>query len=238
MTIKIIGAGFGRTGTTSLKAALEQLGFGRCYHMQEVMRNPAHAQIWQRATEGETVDWNNLFEGYQATVDWPGCTFYQELMDAYPDAKVLLSVRDPERWYESTFGTIYQIRTALVGRMIKAIVPHIRRVYRMVDYIWADTFENRFEDRAFAIDVFNRHNEAVQAYVPSDRLLVYSVKEGWDPLCEFLGVDVPETPFPHLNDKRRIQRVIRFGPIIFIAAAVMLLLLIGQIIGWLIGTLF
>ena len=100
MNLKVIGAGFGRTGTMSLKVALEELGFDPCYHMSELFENSSHADLWNAAADGERVDWEALLGGYAATVDWPGCSFYEELMEAYPDAKVLLSVRDPERWYE------------------------------------------------------------------------------------------------------------------------------------------
>ena len=238
MTIKVIGAGFGRTGTTSLKAALEHLGFGRCYHMIEVLKKPSAAQLWQDAIDGKAVDWAHVFEGYQATVDWPGCTFYQELMEVYPDAKVLLTVRDPERWHQSAFDTIYRGRSAFVLRFLRLISPAARHTYKMVEHIWAGTFDNRFDDKAFAIDRFNRHNEAVKAYVPADRLLVFDVKEGWEPLCNFLEVDVPDRPFPHLNDKRVMQNVYRFGPVVIVAIIGVLLLLLGQVVGWLGWQLF
>jgi Sulfotransferase domain len=209
--VKVIGAGFGRTGTWSLKAALEKLGFGPCYHMTEVFAHPEHADIWSAAGRGEPADWEGVLEGYEATVDWPGCAFYEELMERHPGAKVLLSVRDPERWYESTRSTIYELtmlidssRTArlifgLISRLVfggfagrKSSLPH--------DVIWQGTFDGRFEEKAYAIEVFERHNEEVKRRVPPDRLLVYEVKEGWGPLCEFLGVPEPEVPFPHLND--------------------------------------
>jgi len=238
MSIKVIGAGFGRTGTTSLKAALEQLGFVRCYHMQEVLKNPKDAVIWQDAVDGEAVDWPHLLKGYQATVDWPGCTFYQELMEVYPDAKVLLSVRDPERWYQSARDTIYRARTTLFLQLLRMMLPAVRHTYNMIEHIWAGTFENRFDDKAFAIDVFNRHNEAVKAYVPADRLLVFDVREGWGPLCNFLGVDIPNAPFPHLNDKKVMQRAFRYGPIAILSVAGVLLLLLGLFVGWLIGMMF
>ena len=123
--MKVIGAGFGRTGTMSLKEALEELGFGPCYHAIELFENPAHAGLWEAAERGEPVDWDELLGGYEATVDWPGCTFYKDLMQAYPDAKVLLNVWDPERWYESAANTIYNIRrggTLSPMRLIMRIV--------------------------------------------------------------------------------------------------------------------
>lgn len=214
MPIKVIGAGLGRTGTLSLKAALEELGFGKCYHMTEVLAHMEDARVWDAAARGEPVDWERLFAGYQATVDWPGCSFYRELLRQYPDAKVILTVRDPERWYDSAHQTIYHVRNVFPA-WSAAVFPRMRDFRRMLDRIvWDGTFRCRFEDRSFAIDVFNRHNDQVRRDVPADRLLVYEVREGWGPLCAFLGVPVPEgKPFPHLNDaaefRARIGRGVR-----------------------------
>lgn len=144
-------------------------------------------------------------------MDWPGCSFYQELMQAYPDAKVLLSVRDPEKWYESVRSTIYPASRRAPGSlkaMMRFLVmwvflPRIRRARRMIDtIIWQGTFDGRFEDKAHALAVFNQHNEEVKQRVSPEKLLVYDVKEGWEPLCIFLGVEVPQDkPFSHLNDR-------------------------------------
>jgi hypothetical protein len=215
MPIKVIGAGLGRTGTLSLRAALEELGFARCYHMVEVLAHPEHVPVWVAAARGEAVDWDVLFRDYQATVDWPGCNFYAEYLRRYPEAKVILTVRDPERWYDSARQTIYYVRHAFPG-WVTPFFPRMRRFTRMLDrLIWDGMFQGRFEDQPHAIGVYNRHNEEVRRVVPPDRLLVYEVKEGWGPLCSFLGVPVPEgTPFPHLNDaaefRTRIQRGARF----------------------------
>ena len=223
--MKVIGAGFGRTGTMSLKEALEELGFGPCYHAIELFENPPHADLWEAAERGEPVDWEGVLGGYEATVDWPGCTFYKELMEAYPDAKVLLNVRDPERWYESAANTIYNIRrggTLSPMRLIMRIVAPCmaRGTQTMNKIVWEDTFSGRFEDRRYAIEVFNRHNEEVKEYVPADRLLVYEVKDGWKPLCEFLDVEVPEgKPFPHLNDTATFRQRRKRFMIIFAALA-------------------
>lgn len=206
MTIKVIGAGFGRTGTMSLKYALEELGFDKCYHMMEVMKNRGHAQFWYEASQGKPVQWDKVFEGYLATVDWPACTFYRDLMEQYPDAKVLLTVREPEKWYESAYTTIYQIRNGLFG-WLTPYLPTLSAMPKMVQHlIWAGTFHNRFEDKPYAIKMFNDHIAEVKRVVPPERLLVYSVKEGWEPLCGFLDVPIPQTPFPHVNKKTDIQR--------------------------------
>lgn len=219
MPLKVIGAGFGRTGTTSLKIALEELGFEHCYHMQEVMKNPSHAPFWEKALERQPVDWEIFFADYQATVDWPACTFYKELMEAFPEAKVLLSVREPNGWYESTRDTIYRIPTSFLMVLLKLLVPHLRRMYRVVQHISDDTFQGRFMDRDFAIAVFNQHNTSVMEHVPPERLLIYNVKEGWEPLCRFLEVPVPpDRPFPHLNDKLVMQRAMRYGPALILTA--------------------
>ena len=206
--IKVIGAGFGRTGTASLKGALEELGFGKCYHMQEVFAHPQHVPVWQAAADGQKVDWDALFEGFEATVDWPGCTFYKELMEHYPDAKVLLSVRDPDAWYKSASETIYQMsQRGFPASLVLRFVPRLRRFVKMVTrLIWQDTFHDRFSDRAYAISVFNEHIAEVKRTVPPEKLLVFEVKEGWEPLCRFLEVPVPDKPFPRLNDSAAFRQ--------------------------------
>lgn len=208
MALKVIGAGFGRTGTASLKRALEELGFSRCYHMQEVFPNPQHIPLWQAAADGQPVDWDQLFEGYQATVDWPGATFYKELMAKYPDAKVVLSVRDPDAWYQSTTDTIFKMsRMGYPMKLVPLFVPRLRRFIRMATtLIWKNTFHDRFADKAYAVSVFNAHIAEVKRLVPADKLLVYEVKQGWRPLCAFLEVPVPEGPFPRLNDSAAFNR--------------------------------
>ena len=234
--MKIIGAGFGRTGTSSLKVALEELGFGPCYHMTEVFAHPEHAESWDAARRGEKVDWDGFLDGYGAVVDWPACTFYEELMAKYPDAKVLLSVRDPERWYESTRNTVYELSrisvispvSRLTFRLVGLLVPAIGAVARMnTKLIWEDTFDGRFEDRDYAKSVFERHNAEVQRRVPPEKLLVYEVKDGWEPLCDFLGVEVPEGPFPRLNDTASMRRRVRAVRAVSIAVPAILALLLA-----------
>ncbi|MER7083554.1 hypothetical protein SAMN02982929_00672 [Saccharopolyspora kobensis] len=202
--VQIIGAGFGRTGTASLKAALERLGYGPCYHMFEVIAQPDRVQHWARALDGEISDWETVLGGFNSTVDWPGCTFWRELMDFYPDAKVLLTVRDPEKWYDSVHSTIYQFAQEEPedGHSFAKLRPTVERL------VWDGTFGGRFADRAHAIEVFEAHNAAVQAAVPADRLLTYRVGEGWERLCDFLGVPVPEEDFPHVNDSASIRELV------------------------------
>jgi hypothetical protein len=213
--VKVIGAGFGRTGTTSLKAALETLGFGASYRLTEVFKHPEHVAFWEAARRGERVDWEGFFSGYGVAVDWPACTFYGEIMEAFPGALVILTIRDPDRWYESVRSTIYGIRTLSAGRapmrlafaLAGLFAPGVTGIARLADEIlWEGTFDGRFEDRSYAIETYKRHNAEARRQVPPERLLVYDVKEGWAPLCDFLGVEVPDQPFPHLNDTREMRR--------------------------------
>ena len=213
--MRVIGAGFGRTGTTSLKAALEELGFGSAYHMTEVFTHPEHVDFWESARRGEAVDWRTFFAGYGVAVDWPACAFYGEMMEEFPEAAVILTLRDPERWYESTRDTIYGIHRISSGPLPLRLslvlaglfAPGVAGIVRLADEIvWKDTFGNRFEDRHHAVETFNRHNAEVRRRVPPDRLLVYDVREGWAPLCRFFDVEIPDKPFPHLNDTREMRR--------------------------------
>lgn len=196
--LKIIGAGFGRTGTSSLKAALEQIGFGPTYHMSEVFAHLDHVPRWQAAADGEAIDWEDIFGDYQSAVDWPASAFYRQLMDAYRDAKVILTVRDPEKWHQSGVNTIFPTRRWGPDEVIP---PDIRAWGKMLDdVLWNGIFEGRVLDREHAVATFKRHITEVTAAVPPEHLLVFDVREGWEPLCAFLGVPVPAEPFPRLND--------------------------------------
>lgn len=217
--LAVIGAGLGRTGTLSLKLALEKLGFGPCYHMTELMERPEDLPTWEAAARGERARWDDVFGRFGATVDWPGCAFYEDLARAYPDAKVLLTVRDPFRWYESARHTIYDMRhrtlsasplLAGLGFVFGLLDPSSARQARLVrDLVWEGTFGGRFEDRDHAISVFEEHAEEVKRKVPEERLLVFDVREGWEPLCRFLGVEVPEgEPFPHVNERGGFRRMV------------------------------
>jgi hypothetical protein len=201
--MQVIGAGFGRTGTMSLKAALERLGFGPCFHMIDLIRDPTPLPYWQAAAHGEKVDWTEALEGWESTIDWPGCTFWEEMAEIWPDAPVLLSVRDPEAWYRSCLNSIHAakemaLRGELEGNTEEA--PDPATIQMINGLIWNGTFKGRFTDKEFALEVFRRHNDDVKSKVPADRLLVYEIKQGWGPLCDFLGVEVPDEPMPHLND--------------------------------------
>lgn len=213
-TVAVIGAGFGRTGTLSLREALVRLGFGPCDHMLENFEHPERFALWREALRrkqaGKPIDWRPLLGGYRAVVDWPGAYFWKELIAAHPEARVILTVRDPDRWYESSLATIFGLRARAdesplaraAMRLLGLVMPAMRQGFETVDeVIWEGTFGGRFADRKHAVCVFGDHNREVQATVPADQLLVFDVKQGWEPLCAFLGVPVPAgEPFPHVND--------------------------------------
>jgi hypothetical protein len=212
-TLEVIGAGFGRTGTLSLYQALHRLGYFPCEKALNCNAHPERYALWlevaRRKREGQPIDWRPLLSGYRATVDWPGVYFWRELVAAHPDAKVILTVRDPDRWYDSARSTIYARYEARIATPAKRVLyglrawldPKVGHRFRTNDEtMWQGTFGGRFTDREHAIRVFEDHNREVQATVPEDRLLVYEVTQGWGPLCQFLGVPVPEgEPFPRTH---------------------------------------
>jgi hypothetical protein len=204
MALQVIGAGFGRTGTRSLKDALEMLGFAPCHHMVEVFAHPEQAAFWDRAAQGETMNWDEMFASYQSACDWPSCSFYPELMAYYPDAKVILTLRDPKSWYKSVSSTIMP---AMKKRQLdadgKPTGPGLPGIFAPL-LIGEKTFGNDLSE-AHMIEVYERHNEEVKRTVPKDRLLVFEAKDGWGPLCEFLGVKVPSAPYPNMNTTEEFQ---------------------------------
>ncbi|HEX3347232.1 MAG TPA: sulfotransferase [Acetobacteraceae bacterium] len=191
MSLKVIGVGFGRTGTLSLKLALEQLGFGPCYHMVSVIHTPGAAEHWAAAAAGRAVDWPTVFDGYQSTTDWPACDYWRELIAQWPAAKVILTLRDPDSWFRSTQETIFSningmmAQESALGRTMRAIIT--------------GNFGGDAHDRATCIAAFERHNAEIRRSIRPDQLLVFEVAEGWAPLCGFLGVPVPTEPFPRTN---------------------------------------
>ncbi len=210
MALKVIGAGFGRTGTRSLKTALEELGFDRCYHMEEVMKKPSHLKRWAEIMEGRKSDWETLFRGYQSATDWPAAAYYQDLMFAYPDAKIILTVRDPESWHGSLMNTLYQASRKF--RRFTQIIPPLHQFLTgMEKVVWQDTFHNQVEDKIHAMEVFNRHIEEVKRVVPEERLLVFDARHGWEPLCQFLNVPVPgDKPYPHKNRGAFVRQILKY----------------------------
>ena len=207
--VQVIGSGFGRTGTRSTKDALEILGFGPCYHMEEVIKRPRHATAWLARGRGESVDRRELFAGWGAAVDFPASVVWEELLEAFPDAKVLHTVRDPQDWWESTIETIATSGDR-VDPWLRRSVPAVDTPFRLNELlVWEGVFDGRIHDRAHAVAAYEAWTEHVVATVPADRLLVFDVSDGWEPLCEFLGVPVPDVPYPRRNDRAEMRRVLR-----------------------------
>ena len=212
MSLKVIGAGFGRTGTLSLKLALEQLGFGPCYHMLEVGQHPEHVAQWRQAAAAEPVDWPALFENYQATVDWPSCNYWEAQLAAFPRAKVILSERDPEAWYASIMNTIYPSSVEFQEKARQSADPAASERSAMVyEVIWDGVFGGRMDDKAHVIDRYLAHNARVKRLLPASKLLVFDPTDGWPPLCEFLSCPQPETPFPSVNSTAEFKARISEG---------------------------
>jgi Sulfotransferase domain len=208
MTLRVVGAGFGRTGTLSLKCALEELGFGPTYHMQEVMRRPSHVATWLRYARSGEVAWDDLFSDFESGVDFPVSCVWDQLAAHYPDAKVILTVRDPQAWWDSTASTIYGMHSMFPG-WVTRVVPTTGRWVEMTDaLVWDGLFDGQFANRDHAVAVFESHIARVRATCPPERLLVFDVAEGWEPLCAFLEVPLPSTPFPRLNDAKTVRRLI------------------------------
>lgn len=208
MTLKIIGAGLGRTGTASLREALNSLGYP-CYHMFELAFNAerrADVDFWQGLKPGpmaETPDWNRVFAGYRAVLDYPACFFWRQLMAAYPEAKVVLT-RHPggsEAWYDSTAATLY------ADAHSDKASDFGQRLNRMLDtHVWQGFFGGRFEDRTEAIARYEAHNRAVEEGVPAERLVVFTPDQGWEPICAALDAPVPDRPFPATNSRAEMSR--------------------------------
>jgi hypothetical protein len=199
MALKVIGAGLGRTATFSMKFALEHLGFGPCYHMSEVLAGARrNVPLWVDVVNGN-FDWDSIFDGFESTTDYPACSYWRELADYYPDAKVVLTVRDPDSWFDSVSETIFSPRMqgSLVGTPVETMMQGV--IFRH--------FEGRVTDRDFMTDWFARRNQEVIDSLPADRLLVYSPKQGWEPLCAFLDVPVPEVAFPRVNSRDELSGV-------------------------------
>jgi len=205
MELAVVGAGVGRTGTHSLKVALEQLLGAPCHHMLEILADPTQVPAWVDAIDGRPVDWSAMLARYGAIVDWPGGAFWRELSAANPDALVLLSVRDPDAWYRSASNTIF----LTFDKMPAEIQPWMDKVRKLLH----DRFSDRFDDPTAMMDAFVRHNEAVRAEVPADRLLEWTPGDGWAPICDRLGLPVPAEPFPVTNTTDEFREMIGAPPL-------------------------
>jgi hypothetical protein len=192
----VIGVGVGRTGTYSLKLALEQLGLGPCHHMEVVLHHmPEQVPLWNQALRGEP-DWNAIYRGHASAVDWPTARFYRELHEAFPKARFVLTVRSPESWAASFAATIQK----LVAER-HAAPPEMHDWLEMAERVITTTGFTAGLDAAGLAAAFTKHNDAVRAAIPKDRLLEFEVKQGWGPLCRFLGVPVPSGEFPRSNHR-------------------------------------
>ena len=210
MTLQVIGAGFGRTGTLSLKSALQELGFGKCYHMVEILRKPSHMRQWSKIMQGGNADWQELFNGYRSAVDWPVAAYYSDLMAVFPEAKVILTVRDPWSWHRSIMTTFYQARRAFVVRVTRLFPTLHQFLTGMESALWQGIFQNKLDDREHAIKIFKSHIEEVKRVVPAKRLLVFEARQGWKPLCTFLNVPVPaDKPYPHKHRGTLVRRFLQ-----------------------------
>jgi hypothetical protein len=194
MALSVMGAGFGRTGTESMKLALEALGKGPCHHMKEVLVDSEQIALWRSAAQGELPDWEDAFAGYNSAVDWPTAYFWRELSEYYPDAKVLLTVRSADSWYESMTNTIF--------KTLKASTDPASIGLKMIG---EGVFGGRLDDRAHAIAVYEKNIADVQAAFTKERLLTYHLGDGWEPLCQFLGEPVPNMPFPRSNPREQFD---------------------------------
>lgn len=198
MTLKVIGAGLGRTGTTSLKLALEQLLGGPCYHMREVFQNEGHAALWHQAVREGTTAWERIFDGFAAAVDWPVSAFWQELAVVYPEAIIVHSERDPLSWWQSADATIFpSVRgdAPLPPEMVDEWLPMVQDLVKI-------RFDGDINEAASAMAAFERHNAHVRATAPPDRLVLWRPGDGWEPLCRALDLPVPEAPYPHANSRQ------------------------------------
>lgn len=206
MTLKVIGAGLGRTGTNSLRIALNMLGIGPCHHMEEVIMNmPVQVPLWQEAVDGHP-DWTAIYKGYSSAVDWPTAAFYNELSEVYPDAKFILTMRSPESWTASFSETIYKFMDGSDGAP-----PHMQAWIKMgLAAISKSGLPNGLSMTDLT-KAFIAHNDAVKAVIPASRLLAFEVKQGWEPLCKYLGLAVPQEEFPKTNGREEFWEIIKRG---------------------------
>jgi hypothetical protein len=203
--LQVVGAGVGRTGTHSLKIALEQLLGGSCHHMMEVIVRPEEVPVWTDAIDGKQIDWAALMTPYVAQVDWPGASFWPELTEANPDALVILSVRDPDDWYTSCTNTIFEGLEMMVEQGDQWMAAVMR--------LLGQRFSDQLDDRAAMLRAYERHNDAVRAGVPSERLLEWTAADGWEPICERLGLPVPAEPFPRTNSTVEFREMVGMPPL-------------------------
>ena len=209
MALQVIGTGQARTGTTSLKAALEHLGFGKCYHMIELMNHPDHLIYFEKAQRGEDVNWDELLKGYHSACDMPIIAYYKQVIKKYKDVKVIHTTRDPEAWYKSMTDTIFWAVNPSPGRILRMMIrlpfsSTLRKRLKILKFngkMVTEFFGNDLKDKTKVISHFNEYEKEVFNTIPKTNMLLYDVKSGWEPLCKFLNVPVPSIPFPKSNTK-------------------------------------
>jgi hypothetical protein len=206
MALRIIGSGFGRTGTLSLKNALEILDFGPCHHMEEVLQHPEQVPYWEAVAAHKPVSWDAVFAGYRSQVDWPGAHVWRELAAAYPQAKVIHTIRPEEQWWKSFSATIGAL---LGGYKDSPAPPHVKAMMDAAHEMLLVQTMGGSADREHALAAYRRRTDDVRAAIPPERLLVFNVEEGWDPLCRFLGVPIPAVAFPRLNSTDQFWQLVK-----------------------------
>jgi len=218
--MKVVGVGFGRTGTLSLKAALEDIGAGPCFHMLDLIQGENKERdlpYWVNIADNEPVDWNEVFEPWESTVDWPAASKWRELIDVFPDAPVLLNVREFDGFYESCKNTILAVKLAAQRGEIKQDTnrempaPELWGVIEKL--IWQGDFHGRFEDKEWVREMYYDRIEEIKNTVPAERLTVWELGDGWGPICEMLGVEEPDKPFPHLHDTNEFRSEFGLQPV-------------------------
>jgi hypothetical protein len=218
--MKLIGVGFGRTGTMSLKAAIEELG-APCFHMIDLImgeKKERDLEYWVRIANGEPVDWNEVFEGWEATIDWPGCSRWEQIVDAFPDAAVLLNIRDFDPWYKSCANTILAVKQAALAGDLPEDANRdgpSPELWDVIDkLIWEGDFQGRFADREWMRQMYADRIETIKNAVPSERLIVWELgKDGWEPIADALGVEAPDKPFPRLHDTNEFRTEFGLEPL-------------------------
>ncbi len=213
MALQVIGTGLGRTGTYSLKLALEHIGFGKCFHMLELFQKPEEIRHFKRAERGLGVNWKSVFSSYRSVVDYPAARYYKQITDSFPDAKIIHSYRDPDEWYNSAMQTIFWVNRMPLSMIAKfgMYFPFRKEIRRRLPVLM---YNRKLMHLEFGKDLFNRqevisrynmHTENVLKQFSDDRILLFNAKDGWEPLCRFLNVELPEVPFPHFNKRTEFQ---------------------------------
>lgn len=212
MSIKVIGLGMGRTGTSSLKVALEKLGYGPCYHMEDLINNPADVRYWKEIDRKGETDWQSLFGAYQSAVDFPTIGYYKDILRVYPAAKVILTERDEKSWYESASKTILNVEPGIMNKIkMSLLLPFSSRlqklmqVFKLSRKFWETHIGKNFRDKEKAISFYRKWNQQIKEEIPADNLLVFKVAHGWEPLCKFLGTSIPDEPFPTSNSRNEFR---------------------------------